>query len=148
MEVTSVIYTSIHISSPPPSGRHNLMNNQSVFFAPSPVYTFRLLEIKYRDNGRYPLDVLTAILTPRLIKKRYTYPALNKKSGKPPLPQPIFNAIIKVAQIRLKHTNMTMEEFRSKLRQKFSSIKYKKKVQFIYTCLTYIDLALNMRLFF
>ncbi len=89
----------------------------------------RLLEIKYKDNGRYPLDVLAAILTPRLIKKRYTFPAENKKSRKPPLPDPIFKAIMKVAAIRLKNTNMTLAEFKYKLRQKFSSIKYKRKVR-------------------
>ncbi len=74
--------------------------------------------------------MLTAILTPRLIKKRYTYPADNKRSDKPPLPGPIFNAIIKVATVKLRNTTMTMAEFKAKLRQKFSSIKYKKKVSF------------------
>ncbi len=74
------------------------------------------------------MDVLTAIITPRLIKKRYTYPAERKKSSKPPLPTPIFNAIINVARVRLKNTNMTLADFKSKLRQKFSSIKYKKQV--------------------
>ncbi len=74
------------------------------------------------------MDVLTAVISPRLIKKRYTYPCEHKKSDKAALPAPIFNAILKVARIRLKHTSMTMDEFKAKLRQKFSSIKYKKQV--------------------
>ncbi len=74
------------------------------------------------------MDILSAILSPRLIKKRYTYPSENKRSDKGPLPAPIFNAILKVATIKLRNTAMTLPEFKAKLRQKFSSIKYKRKV--------------------
>ena len=95
---------------------------------------FRLLEIKYKDNGRYPLDMLLAFLTPRAIRWVYTYPeSSNNRSRKEPLPLPIFNAVIKVARIRLKNTKMTIEEFKEKLRHKFSSLKTKDdKVKRVY----------------
>ncbi len=82
---------------------------------------FRLLEVPFRDSCHYPGDILTAFLTPIMIHTHFTYPG--SKSSKEDLPMPMFKAVLKVARVKLKGTKMTMEEFKSRLRQKFSSWK-------------------------
>ncbi len=104
-------------------------HSQTPFFPPLPSLYYRLLEVKYRDNGRYALDMLSTVITPILIKEVYTYPSENNRSKKIPLPRPLFDAIIKVARIRLKNTSETIAEFKEKLRHKFSSIKITKDKQ-------------------
>ncbi len=81
--------------------------------------------------------MLTTVITPILIKETYTYPSENNRSRKIPLPMPLFDAIIKVARVRLKNTNETLADFKAKLRHKFSSIKIPpqtQKVSATYTC--------------
>ncbi len=73
--------------------------------------------------------MLTTVITPRLIKEVYTYPSKNNRSVKTPLPTPLFEAIIKVARVRLKNTRETLAEFKDKLRHKFSSLKIKDSKQ-------------------
>ena len=74
--------------------------------------------------------MLLAVITPRLVKYKYTYPESgNNRSKKDPLPLPIFNAIIRVARIRLKNTTMSLQTFKDKLRHKFSSLKTKEDVE-------------------
>ena len=97
------------------------------FSAPS-HFPFRLLEVPFRDKTHYPADILTAFLTPVMIKDKFTYPG--SRSTKEPLPPPIFNAIMKVARLKLKGTDMTMAEFKEKLRLKFRTWKLYEPVSY------------------
>ncbi len=82
--------------------------------------------------------MLTAFLTPVMIKEKFTYPG--SKSHKEDLPTPIFNALIKCARVTLKNHPMTIDEFKARIRYKFSSWK-------IYEVPTYRRLAHSRRLY-
>ena len=75
-----------------------------------------------------------AILSPVLVKDKYTWPSDSNRSRKDPLPTPLYNAIMKVARIRLKNTKMSIAEFVEKIRHKFSSLKTKELRAMVRTC--------------
>ncbi len=125
--------------------------SKRVFLCALLHFSFRLLEIRFRNNGRYPLEVLLAILSPVLIKDKYTWPSDCNRSRKDPLPNPLYNAIMKVARIRLKNTPMSIAEFVEKIRHKFSSLKTKEYKVRIYNPLfsdAYIYIYIYIFLFF
>ncbi len=91
---------------------------------PSPSSSHRLLAVEFRSSRTYPTLLLTAFITPKLIRDHYTWPGPhNTNSPKTPLPDKAHKIVVMVAKQTLKGTGMSWATCESRIRERFSSWK-------------------------
>ncbi len=85
----------------------------------------RLLAVEFIDARSYPTKLLTAFITPKLIREYYTWPGLhNTQSPKIPLPDKVHKIVEAVGRHTLKgNKTFTWAACEHRIRERFSSWK-------------------------